>query len=68
MKGKKSHNAEKLKGASSGSFSLARYCMLYPNFENVTSELQKRYILNFKKLYPNFENVTLEIENGTSEL
>ena len=41
---------------------------LHPNFENVTSELSKRYILSLKRyirtletLYPNFENVISEL-------
>ena len=29
---------------------------LYPNFENVISELRKRYIRTLKTLYLNFEN------------
>ena len=56
---------------------------LYPNFENVTAELWKRYIRTLKMLYPNFENITSELwkryirtlktlqpnfENVTSEL
>ena len=41
---------------------------LYPNFENVTSELWKRYIRTLKTLNPDFENVTSEISNVISEL
>ena len=33
---------------------------LYPNFENLISELRGRYIETLKTFYPNFENVFLE--------
>ena len=55
---------------------------LHPSFENVTSELWKRYIRTLKtlyhnfemlhpnceKFYPNFENVISQLWNVTSEL
>ena len=41
---------------------------LYPNFENVTFELWKRYIGTLKTLYPIFENVISELWNVISEL
>ena len=34
---------------------------LYPNFENVISELCKRYIRSMKTLHPNFKNVISEL-------
>ena len=34
---------------------------LHPDFENVISELGKRYIRTWKTLYTNFENVLSEL-------
>ena len=42
--------------------------LLYPNSENVISELRQRYIGTLKKLYQNLENVLSELENVTSKL
>ena len=57
---KENENSHCRKKTNKGAFSPARYCMLYTNFQNVISELWKRYIQILKTFYPTCENVISE--------